>query len=203
MAIPWLRLIDAALGIHDLVRATRPRPADERATLEPRRLSSSGLRRLETRFAAVVVAALREAFDRDSRRLELEREQLEIERARADRALRLELARQSTDREIARARFVTGTAAAMLVATLFLATRVVGIGGGAWLVRSALGLAWLLLLTAIGSSLSDQSRLARALDRVTMDPDAIEELGPIERNAVASWCMLAGLALAALSTVIA
>ena len=50
---------------------------------------------LEARLAGVVVAALKEAFDRDTQRLELEREQLDAERQRAERALRLELRRQA------------------------------------------------------------------------------------------------------------
>ena len=43
---------------------------------------------LEARLAGVVVAALKEAFDRDSRRLELERDQLAAERLRAFAAQR-------------------------------------------------------------------------------------------------------------------
>ena len=65
---------------------------------------------LEARMAGVVVAALKEAFDRDSRRLELEREQLAAERQRAERALQLELQRQAGDREIGRLRLLAGVA---------------------------------------------------------------------------------------------
>ena len=56
---------------------------------------------LEVRLAGVVVAALKEAFDRDHQRLELEREQIEAERMRAERLLRIELARQAGNRESA------------------------------------------------------------------------------------------------------
>ena len=52
---------------------------------------------LETHIAGVVVAALREVFERDSRRLDLEREQADAERQRAERLLRLELLRQAGD----------------------------------------------------------------------------------------------------------
>src|SRR6185295_19692398 len=59
---------------------------------------------LEARLSNVVVAALKEAFDRDHARLELERAQLEEQRRRAEEALRLELRRQAADRELARLR---------------------------------------------------------------------------------------------------
>src|SRR4051812_18836342 len=55
---------------------------------------------LEARLTNVVVAALKEAFDRDHARLELERAQLEEERRRAEAAMQLELRRQAADREI-------------------------------------------------------------------------------------------------------
>ena len=101
---------------------------------------------LEARMAGVVVAALKEAFDRDTRRLELERDQLDAERERAERALRLELQRQAgrpRDRPAAaarrrRRRGLAGDAAApiwpgsRMVATI--AARV-ALGGGWLLLR--------------------------------------------------------------------
>src|SRR5712691_12962167 len=106
MSLPWLRIIDAVVGVTDLARTRTSRTqVGEPDQLAP---GSRTLGHLETRLAGVMVAAVREAFDRDSRRLELEREQLEIERARADRAQRLELWRQAGEREIGRLRLVAG-----------------------------------------------------------------------------------------------
>src|SRR6266498_4894579 len=51
---------------------------------------------IEARLTNVVVAALKEAFDRDHARLELERAQIEAQRKRAEDAMRLELRRQAT-----------------------------------------------------------------------------------------------------------
>jgi hypothetical protein len=203
MAVPWLRLLDAALGIHDFVRVRRSHAIDD-GEAGSRQLVQRGsaLRGLESRLASVVVAALRETFDRDSKRLEFERQQLEITRVRAERALRLELARQAADREIARARFITGTSAAIFVATLFFATRLIDAPSSAWIPRVVLGLAWLLLLAAIGSSLSDQSRLARLLDLVIVEPDLIDEVAPPARNTIAQRSMIAGLALVALAVLL-
>ena len=115
MAFPWLRLLDAALGMTDIarrVRAGRDAPAQQQ--LAP---GTGGP--LEARLAGVVVAALKEAFDRDTRRLELERDQIEAERRRAEQALRLELRRQAGEREIGRLRLVAAIAVVSWLATLF------------------------------------------------------------------------------------
>jgi hypothetical protein len=202
MAVPWFRLLDAALGLNDLFRARKPRASDT-AFLESGPLApGQALHGLESRLASVVVAALKETFDRDSKRLELERQQLEIQRVRAERALRLELVRQAADREIARLRFMTGTSAAIFIATLFFATRYAGPTAGTTLTRVLLGLAWLLLLAAIGSSLAEQSRHARILDRVALEPDLIDETVLPGRSALAPWSMIGGLALVALTALI-
>ena len=78
MAVPWLRLIDAALGIHDLVRLRRARPSDEGEVESRQLMQPPGLQGLESRLAGVVVAALKETFDRDSKRLELERQRIDM-----------------------------------------------------------------------------------------------------------------------------
>ena len=76
MAVPWLQLLDAAIGMANLARS-RKEPAPGETTT--RAIDQRSLGGLESRLAGVVVAALKEAFDRDTRRLELEREQLEAE----------------------------------------------------------------------------------------------------------------------------
>src|SRR5437868_13804803 len=98
MAVPWLRILDTLIGVTDLARSRRMRSmASENETLQqadPGRAVGG----LETRLAGVVVAALKEAVDRDTRRLELEREQLEAVSKRAARAQQCELLRQVSDR---------------------------------------------------------------------------------------------------------
>ena len=132
MALPWLRILDTVLAVTDLARGKRPnRSAQTESSLEQAAPDGRALGNFETRLAGVVVAALKEAFDRDSRRLELEREQLELERQRAERALRLELVRQAGDREIGRLRLIGGIAVASWIGTLFFATRLIGAGVGA------------------------------------------------------------------------
>src|SRR5438105_14037716 len=74
---------------------------------------------IETRLTNVVVAALKEAFDRDHTRLELERARLEEERRRAEEALRLELRRQAVDHDVTRLRLIAGAALVAWMASGF------------------------------------------------------------------------------------
>src|SRR5580704_4641701 len=114
MPVPWLQVIDAALGVANFARGRKPPPGEGSQQLGVGGQATGGL---EARLAGVVVAALREAFERDSRRLDLEREQLEAERQRAERALRLELQRQAGEREIGRLRLLAGVAGTAWIAT--------------------------------------------------------------------------------------
>src|SRR5262245_26781801 len=156
MPFPWLRLLDAALGMTDIARRARTPPPE---------LAPGATGPLETRLAGVVVAALKEAFDRDSHRLELEREQIQAERKRAEQALRLELRRQAGEREIGRLRLVAAIAVASWLATLFFSRELLHAGGAP---RAALGIGWVLLLGALGSAFTAQSTIA---DRLAGDGD--------------------------------
>jgi hypothetical protein len=200
MAIPWLRLLDLALGVTDFARSRKMRQAAEPAeppeaplqSMQPGR-TDTALGGLETRLAGVVVAALKEAFDRDTRRLELERAQLEAERERANRALRLELRRQTGDREIGRLRFLAGVSVVAWLGTLLFATRLMGGPIGA---RVALGGGWLLLLVSFGAAITAQSQISEALNR---------DEGSLSGGAagtLALWLMIAGLVLVGLSALI-
>src|SRR5438876_5616577 len=163
MAIPWLRILDVVLGVTDLARSRTPATPvdpDQQLQFDPGRAGPLG--GLETRLAGVMVAALKEAFDRDTRRPELERATLEGERQRAERALRLELRRQASDREIGRLRLLAGIAVASWIGTLFFSARLLG---GPVAARATLGVAWLLLLAAFASSFVAQSRVAEAASR--------------------------------------
>ncbi|MGE3959009.1 MAG: hypothetical protein AB7H96_20010 [Vicinamibacterales bacterium] len=189
MAVPWLRLIDAALGVTDVVRRVRARnaPADENRQLVA---GASVLGGIEARLAGVVVAALKEAFDRDHQRLELEREQIEAERRRAERALKLELLRLAGEREIARMRLVAGAAVVGWVGTLLLARTLADSGTG----RFMLGLGWVLLLAALACGFAEQSRLGRAI-AVADDRLSVESAtAPGAAGVAAPWLVAAGFA---------
>jgi hypothetical protein len=196
MALPWLRLLDAAIGLGDVVRRAKGRGPE--TDLRQVAVAPSALGGLETRLAGVVVAALKEAFDRDHQRLELERQQIDAERQRAERLLRLERLRQAGDREVGRMRLLAGVALASWLGTLVLAARLLNGPGG----RVALGIGWLCLLGALGAAFSEQSRLTRVLagadDRVT--PESITSGGA--GGALAPWLVVVGLAAVAMGVLI-
>lgn len=187
MAVPWLRVLNAVLGIGEIARVVKGRTAA--GADDPDQLAmSSGGGPLETRLAGVVVAALQEAFDRDHQRLELEREHIEAERLRAERLLRVELARQAGDQEVGRLRLLAGLAMASWLGTLFFSARLIGDAPGG---RIALALGWLLLLSALAASFLAQARVTRGLHRT----DASEIVSSGSAGVLAPWLLVAGLAI--------
>jgi hypothetical protein len=197
MPVPWLRLLDLALGVTNVAQ-TRNRPTPP---AEEEQLMGGGraLGHLEARLAGVVVAALKEAFDRDSKRLDLEREQMEAERLRAERALRLELARQAGDREIGRLRLVAAVAIVSWIGTLFFSSRLMGGDLGA---RIALGIGWVLLLGALAAAFAAQSQVADALGRIGQGSESGEPVPHSLAGSLAPWLVVIGLALVGVAVLI-
>lgn len=154
--------------------------------------AASGLAgQIEARLTNVVVAALKEAFDRDHARLELERTQIEEQRRRAEDAMRMELRRQAADRELGRLRLLAGAALAGWIASVMLL--VVRMGGASTASRALLAVGWLLLLGSLGSAFTAQGRVGT---------DIAETSGPIvpsPAGGIALWLLIAGLAISAIS----
>jgi len=208
MPVPWLRLLDLALGVTDLARSRKIKQSAEQSemqepppqSLQPGR-GETGLGALETRLAGVVVAALKEAFDRDTRRLELERAQIEAERERAERAMRMELRRQTGEREIGRLRFVAAAVVVVWLGTLILAVAFRRLNGAGLTdvaigARVALGGGWILLLISFGAALTAQSQISEALNR---DEGS---LSAGVAGALSLWLMIAGLVFVGLAALI-
>src|SRR5256885_17134347 len=90
MALPWLQILDAVIGVTDLARSRKIRKLSQESAEASQHLEGSrggaGLGGIEARLAGVVVAALKEAFERDTHRLQLGRQQLEAGRQRAQPA---------------------------------------------------------------------------------------------------------------------
>lgn len=145
---------------------------------------------LETRLTNVVIAALKEAFDRDHARLELERAQLDEERRRAEATLGLELRRQAADRELARLRLLTGVSMAGWIFSVVMFAA--GLASGSTPARAALAAGWMLLLGALGAAFTAQRRVGASM------PDSARDLdtGPA---GMALWLLIAGLAATAVS----
>lgn len=197
MPVPWLSVLDAVMNVADLAlsrRRGRPSESGESVALE----AGAARGGLETRLAGVVVAALKEAFDRDTRRLDLEREQLEAERLRAERALKMEMLRQAGEREIGRLRLVAGGALATWVATLFLASHASAAGLAA---RLTLGAGWLFLLAAVAAAFAAQSTISAALVRAD-DYTRPGDLSPGAAGTFAPWLVVIGLMLVGTSALI-
>ena len=201
MALPWLRILDAVIGVTDLARSRKMKSLS-RTGGDPESLDASGQRAplhgLEARLAGVMVAALKEVFDRDSRRLELERSQAEVERERAERALRLELLRQRADREIGRMRLLAAVGVVGWLGTLSYASRMVETSS-----RVMFAAGWLALLAAVATSFAAQSQIATAVERAKgvadgawEDRDATWSSAP---GSIALWLVVVGLALVGLA----
>jgi hypothetical protein len=203
MPVPWLQLIDAALGLANFARGRKAVGAADDPQQQQLETASRTPGGLEARMAGVVVAALKEAFDRDTRRLELEREQLAAERRHAERALRLELQRQSADREIGRLRMLAGVAVAGLIGTLLLAMLPGGIMRGGVGARVALGGGWLLLGVALAAAFSAQAQVARALESLANDDSGIRSPSVVSAVGTAAlWLIVGGLTLVGIAVLI-
>jgi hypothetical protein len=190
------RAFDAAVALRDAARRFKgeaPPPAETALTPSAVQPGAAIVGQIETRLTNVVVAALKEAFDRDHARLELERAQLDEQRRRAEESLRLELRRQAADRELARLRLLAAAALIGWIASL--AILVARLGSLSVIARSLSAAGWLLLLGALASAFSAQGRLGLTVT----DPSA--PIGSGAAGAAALWLLVAGLGLGAIALV--
>jgi hypothetical protein len=189
------RAVDTMIAFRDAAKRLRggPGAGNAHASSESTALSQSAAAQgiagqIETRLTNVVVAALKEAFDRDHARLELERVQLEEERRRAEEALRLEIRRQAVERELTRLRLLAATALIGWIASVV----VLGVHANAAStpVRVALGAGWLLLLAALAAAFTAQGRINIGVS---------DRKEPVASDAAPLWLLIAGLAVTAMS----
>ena len=180
------KAVDAMIAFRDAARrltGSAPAPPAADAALSTSVAAQGLAGQIETRLTSVVVAALKEAFDRDHVRLELERAQVEEQQRRAEEALRLELRRQAIDRELARLRLLTGTALVGFIASIV----VLFVHHSGVPSRIVLGAGWLLLLGALGAAFNAQGRVNA------------ERADQEDAGALPLWLMIAGLAATAVS----
>ena len=109
-------------------------------------------------MAGVLVAALKEAFDRDSTRLEMERSQIEAERRRAEEALRAELRRQAGERALGQLRLIAVMAIGAWALSAVLSAWMPGMRDG--VPRVLLGTGWVLALGALATALAGWQRIS-------------------------------------------
>jgi hypothetical protein len=139
----WMRVLDTVSGLVQMTGRMR-RPPDDLASTG----SGGPLGQLETRLAGVVVAALKEAFDRDRARMDLERSQMEGERRRAEQALRAELQRQAAERSLGQLRLIAVMAFVVLMVSAALGVWLPGMRTN-W-PRLLMGGGWLAAISAVG-----------------------------------------------------
>jgi hypothetical protein len=192
-----MRVLDTIGGLVQLTGRMR-RPPDAEG---PSGLQTSGggpLGQLETRLAGVVVAALKEAFDRDSARLELERSHIESERRRAEEALRAELRRQAADRLLSQLKLVAVMAIGMLGLTAALMVWLPGLGDG--IPRGLLAAGWLFAIGALGAGFAGWQQISAW----SADSQNTAAANPTFTLAQAApWLLIVGLVFTALSLLVA
>lgn len=192
-----IRAFDAIVALRNAARPftdrgrERPEPPEETALAQ--NTAAQGIAgQIESRLTNVVVAALKEAFERDHARLELEREQIAEQQRRADAALRLELRRQAADRELTRLRLMAGAAlVGWLASVILLLLRVAAASVAS---KAVLVVGWALLLGAAGAAFNAQQRVAA---RVMEERDPTNVTGTAAT--VALWLLIVGLAVVTVS----
>jgi hypothetical protein len=192
----WMRVIDTISGLVQLTARPRRPDADEPSGGLQATLGGGGgaLGQLETRLAGVVVAALKEAFDRDSARLELERSHIEAERKRAEEALRAELRRQAADRLLSQLRLVALIAVGALGLSAALGVFLPGMREG--LPTILLGGGWLLAIGTLGAAFTGGQQISAW----SAEPQNTAAQPPSVAAAAASpWLLIAALVLTAAS----
>jgi hypothetical protein len=187
----WLKVLDTVAGLAQMAGRMRGGgSAMEPAPGAP----GTALGQLETRLAGVVVAALKEAFDRDRARMDLERAHMDAERQRAEEALRAELRRQAAERALGQLRLISIMAIGTWMLSIALAVWLPGMRDTTS--RLIMGLAWLAAIGALGCSFAGWQHVAVW----TADPAGGPSTRPSHPAAAAApWCLLAALALTCLS----
>ena len=180
----WMRVIDTVSGLAQLGGRLRSKPTSESGVPATQDAPSGTL---EARLAGVVVAALKEAFDRDRARMDLERAQLEAERRRSEEALAAELKRQSDERALGELRLIGVMAIAGWMLSAVLAAWLPGMRAG--IPRGLLGTGWALAFATLGCAFAGSQRIYAWTRGTTTDP------GPRGTAAsVAPWLLLLALA---------
>jgi hypothetical protein len=183
----WMRVLDTVSGLARMGGQLRS------LTVEPGiSATQGGGGTLETRLAGVVVAALKEAFDRDRARMDLERAQLEAERRRMEEALAAELRRQTAERALGQLRLLAIMAIGTWMLSAALGVWMPGMRAG--LPRALLGTGWALAFGALGCTFAGSHR-------ISVWTTAIEHSEPAASGAAtaAPWLLLLALASTAAS----
>ena len=192
----WMRVLDTVGGLIQMSAKFR-RPAETGLEAPPPG-TGGPLGQLEARLAGVVVAALKEAFDRDRARMDLERTSMEAERARAEEALRAELRRQAAERTLGQLRLIAVMAFALLMVSASLGVWLPGMR--TMVPRVLMGSGWILAIATLGSALAAWQQVSAWTAATRPSPDTADVAGPVRAAAAAApWLLLGALALTGIS----
>jgi hypothetical protein len=192
----WMRVFDTISGLVQVAgRFRRPEGGDPVGLQTAP--GSGPLGQLEARLAGVVVAALKEAFDRDSARLELEKSQIESERQRAEAALRAELRRQAADRLLSQLRLIAVMAIGVWALSAALGVWLPGIREGT--PRLLLGGGWLFAFGTLGCAFAGWQSVSAWSGATSPDTAALND----RASALAPWLLIGALLLTGASLLIA
>jgi hypothetical protein len=194
----WMRVLDTVSGLVQMSGKFRRPPETDIAAAPP---GSGPLGQLETRLAGVVVAALKEAFDRDRARMDLERAQMDAERQRAEEALRAELRRQAAERTLGQLRLMATMAFAVLMVSAALGVWMPGMHGVG--PRALLGAGWASAIAAVGCAFMAWQHASRWSADVGEAPAVGGGTPDHPGSTAALWLLLAALAMTLTSLLLA
>lgn len=208
----WLGALDTIRGLLDLGQrlrgpsGSRPgyigqaqSPGDAMTTSPGNAIGAPGT--LEARLAGVLVAALKEAFDRDRARLDMENAQADAQRRQADEAIRLELRRQEGDRAVAHARLIAILAVvAWIVSAVLLVLLPTAHGGAA---RAALATGWAVLFGSLGTAFASYHQATSWLGRLRPGAADPGEVPALAASRASGALLIIGFALIAVALLIA
>lgn len=199
MGFDWMRVLDTVSDLALLAsgRGRNQAPSPD-TPIAPQAGGAFG--QFEARLTGVLVAALKEVFERDNARLELERAQQEAERRRADELLRAEMERraaelrlQAADRTLAQLRLIALLAVGLWALSAVLVVVLPGMREGV-APRVLIGLGWVLSLGTVGGAFAGWQRITAW----SADGGAGSAAPPEGRPwAWAPWLLLGAIALTA------
>ncbi len=191
----WLRALNAVGTVAEAARLFR---GTRGSSDVPTTVHEADVGGLETRLANVVVAALREAFDRDRARFDLERELHAAEQSRQEHAQRLEWLRQTGTYALTQTR---------QLAILSIVVWMVSAAAAGWLAplgtlaKSLVGLGWFGLAAALCAALLTHQHLAAWLARGASEPvppsPAPSQLPQFAAQTAMPWAFLTGFIITA------
>ena len=193
---PWLRALSVVGTVAEATRLFRTGRGSARTADTPAAPDASDL---ERGLANVVVAALREAFDRDRARFELERDEREAARAQAEQAGRADRQRQAGIQGVGQVRLLAVMCVTVWVASAAAAGFLAPVPTSAkWL----LGSGWTALGMALAAAFVAHWHLATWLAGEPNDLGTSSPLPNIAAYTALPWLVLAGFVLTAASILV-